>query len=221
MLSKRRLSRRPYIIDSIYMVSRLGKSTETESRSVVASGWERGVIGNRRLFEGGWKTMDLYPSSTWFCTSTGAEDGESINFQFLLVIPALSGVTSGVSTHYVMLLSDWNTSCAFSHSLCSLPSKHLLCPHMLSPQDWASPWGILHQTSTSELRARPSVVCAVAINATLSVSSPSPLDFYFTLLLSGIITSNNVSQIKRYCFLHWWFLHISFPFCSFRLSTPK
>ena len=123
MLSKRSLSRRSYIIDSVYMVSRLGKSTETESRSVVASGWERGVIGNRRLFEGGWKTMDPYPSSTWFCTSTGAEDGESINFQFLLVIPALSGMTSGVSTHYVMLLSDWNTAVlSLTHSTPCLPN---------------------------------------------------------------------------------------------------
>lgn len=112
-----------YIINSIYMVSRLGKSTGKQKVDQWLPVVEKEVTGNRRLFEGGWKTMDLYPSSTWFCTSTGAEDGEAVLISEGGL--ALSGVTSGVSTHssWPLLKVTRNTS-YFSHSLCSLPSAY-------------------------------------------------------------------------------------------------
>lgn len=142
---------------------------------MVASGWERGVIGNRRLFEEGWKTMDPYPSSTWFCTSTGVEDSENIHFQFLLVIPALSGM---ISVMWVPTMSGFSVTeipavLSLSHSTPCLPNTCCVLTCCLHKTEHP-PWGILHQRSTSELWARSSEVWAVAINATLRVSSPSP-----------------------------------------------
>lgn len=51
-----------------------------------------------------------------------------------------------------MPLSDWTTSYTSSQSPYSPPSKHQLCPpHMLSPPDGASWWGIISERFTSEL----------------------------------------------------------------------
>lgn len=161
--------------------------------------------------------MDPYPSSTWFCTSTGAEDSESINFQFPLVVPALSGMIPvvWVPTMSCFLVTEIPSVLSLSHSTPCLPNTCCALTCCLQRTEHP-PRGSLCWRSTSELWALPAGVWAVAINATLRVSSPGPQDFYFTLVLSGIITSMKVTQTKRYCLLLWWSLHISFPSLLFQ-----
>lgn len=74
----------------------------------------------------------------------------------------------GPSTSCVMHLSDRNASCASSYSL---SSKYHLCPHLLSPPASAFLARDYLRSAHLSCRAPPSAVWAIAMDATLRVSS--------------------------------------------------
>lgn len=96
ILCERSYNKRPNIVWFHFLwfhfISRIGKSTGTERRSVISL-----VAGSKEKLElegylkagGGHKGQ--YPFSTSVCMPPGAGDSEGISFQFLLILPAQSG----------------------------------------------------------------------------------------------------------------------------------
>lgn len=147
------------------------------------------------------KTMGPYPSSTWLCMPPGAEDNEGSSFQFVLVLSALSDMPSVVWVSTVSSFSvTKRTSCSFSQSPYSPPSKHLLCPHVPYHKTEHPWWSILCQRSTSELWAQ------AAIHRASTSLFWAVWHHQFHLVL----------PVQKMLFSTLWSLHISFPSLLFQ-----